>query len=422
MKYAIRNIITIVIVILILIVSGTSSLLFLRTGPIDVIHFIVGNETYIKYQTMNFNRITIDSSYIIFNSTGFYVTSGNDIDITLVYIHDDIAGAGDGDKVLEFYASTTGGNVWFNISGFPVGNDYVVNRDDIAIASPTANGSGYISFSNDVWSEQLFEIFQEGEGAENNPPYVPGNPNPPDEETDISINTDLSWTGGDPDPGDTVTYDVYLGTISPPPKMVSNQSDVIFDPELNYNTTYYWKIVSWDDHGASTDGAIWRFETAPTQDTASPVISGVSSTNSDPLDTETAYGWENFTCTVTDNTAVDEVKLILIGDTTTEYPMIKDGDDYYCNITISTANEYTYHIWADDTIGNEITSTPQPFDLPPNWDVNMDGRGHFQDFMLVAGHYGETGPKGWIREDVDNNGKVHFMDLIAITSHYNEEW
>ena len=102
-------------------------------------------------------------SLIIFNTTGFYVTSDNDISITLVYIDDDITGAGDGDKVLEFYASTTGGNVWFNISGFPVGNDYVVNRDDITIASPTSNGSGYISFSNDVWSEHLFEIFQDGE-------------------------------------------------------------------------------------------------------------------------------------------------------------------------------------------------------------------------------------------------------------------
>ena len=88
-----------------------------------------------------------------------------------------------------------------------------------------------------------------------------------------------------------------------------------------------------------------------------PEIINVIMKASDPLDTEPGVGWENISCTVTDNVAVDEVELVLIGDTTTEYHMIKDGDDYYCNITISTADEYTYHIWADDLIGNEDTST-----------------------------------------------------------------
>jgi len=128
-------------------------------------HFIVGNEDYTVHQTMNFNSITIASSYIIFNTTGFYVTSGNDIDITLVYISNDFSGASNGDKVLEFYASTTSGNVWFNLSGFVAGRIYTVNRSSSTIANPTANGSGYISFSNNVWSEHLFEIFQQGMGA-----------------------------------------------------------------------------------------------------------------------------------------------------------------------------------------------------------------------------------------------------------------
>ncbi len=141
MTYTIRNIIIIVIVLLILIVSGTSSLLFLRTGPIDVIHFIVGNETYITYQTMNFNSITISSSYIIFNTTGFYLTSDNDIDISLVYINSDITNAANGDKILEFYASTTSGNVWFNLSGFPAGRSYTINRSSTIIDTPTSNDS-----------------------------------------------------------------------------------------------------------------------------------------------------------------------------------------------------------------------------------------------------------------------------------------
>jgi len=42
------------------------------------IEFIVGNEIYTVQQTMEFSSITIDSSHIIFNDTGFYITSTND--------------------------------------------------------------------------------------------------------------------------------------------------------------------------------------------------------------------------------------------------------------------------------------------------------------------------------------------------------
>ncbi len=79
--------------------------------------------------------------------------------------------------------------------------------------------------------------------------------------TVIPIDIELIWSGGDPD-GDLVTYDVYIGTSSPPPKIVSNQSDTSYDPGLlEYCTTYYWQIVAWDEHGAYTEGPIWSFTT-----------------------------------------------------------------------------------------------------------------------------------------------------------------
>jgi parallel beta-helix repeat protein len=96
----------------------------------------------------------------------------------------------------------------------------------------------------------------------NNPPYEPSNPDPDNHETGVDINADLSWTGGDPDPGDTVTYDIYFGTTSPPPQVVWGQSANWYDPgTMNYNTKYYWKITAWDNHGASTPGSTWDFTT-----------------------------------------------------------------------------------------------------------------------------------------------------------------
>jgi hypothetical protein len=93
------------------------------------------------------------------------------------------------------------------------------------------------------------------------PPYTPSNPDPEDGETDVSIYANLSWTGGDPE-GDNVTYDVYFGITSPPQKIVSNQSSTSYDPgDLEFNLTYYWQIVAWDENGEFATGPIWNFKT-----------------------------------------------------------------------------------------------------------------------------------------------------------------
>jgi len=100
------------------------------------------------------------------------------------------------------------------------------------------------------------------ENEVNNPPYIPSDPDPANHATAVDVNADLSWNGGDPDSGDTVTYDICFGTTNPPPKIVSNQTGTTYDPGMmNYLTVYYWKIISWDNHGASTQGSIWDFTT-----------------------------------------------------------------------------------------------------------------------------------------------------------------
>jgi subtilisin-like proprotein convertase family protein len=100
--------------------------------------------------------------------------------------------------------------------------------------------------------------------APNNPPNTPSNPSPPNGATGVSINADLSWTGGDPDPGDTVTYDVYFeANDSTPDSLLCNDASTpTCDPGmLAYNTHYYWYVVATDNHDASTNGTIWDFTT-----------------------------------------------------------------------------------------------------------------------------------------------------------------
>jgi len=140
------------------------------------------------------------------------------------------------------------GTKYCSISGLNYGTTYTwyVNATD-------TGGSGLTTAEVNTFTT---------ESATNNPPYAPSNPSPPNGATNVDIDADLSWTGGDPDPGDTVTYDVYFGTTSPPPMVSSNQSSTSYNPgTMNLDTLYYWKIVAWDNHGASTPGPIWSFTT-----------------------------------------------------------------------------------------------------------------------------------------------------------------
>jgi hypothetical protein len=102
--------------------------------------------------------------------------------------------------------------------------------------------------------------------VENSRPYTPFSPSPIDHAVIFEIDTILSWSGGDPNVGDTVTYDVYFGTSNKPQLVASGQTDTSYDPgTLIYDTNYYWKIVSEDNHGETTEGPLWRFTTIRTK-------------------------------------------------------------------------------------------------------------------------------------------------------------
>ncbi len=97
----------------------------------------------------------------------------------------------------------------------------------------------------------------------NHPPFIPRLIFPNDGQMNVSIYASLRWTGGDPDAGDVVTYDVYFGTSFPLAKIVSNQSLLVYDPDLTFGTTYYWQIIAWDARGLQSSSLVWSFTTEP---------------------------------------------------------------------------------------------------------------------------------------------------------------
>jgi hypothetical protein len=98
----------------------------------------------------------------------------------------------------------------------------------------------------------------------NYPPNMPYHPNPWPGDTDVDVETDLSWLCSDPN-GDPLVYDVYLEANDETPDVLVSyhQSQPYYDPPdpLEYETHYWWRINAWDPYGEETTGYIWDFTT-----------------------------------------------------------------------------------------------------------------------------------------------------------------
>jgi len=133
--------------------------------------------------------------------------------------------------------------------------------------------------------------------SRNSPPNTPSNPFPANGSTNVSITTHLNWTGGDPD-NDTVTYNVFFGTNQTPAPVATNLSTTIYSPgTLNFSTTYFWRIIAWDNNSQAASGPLWEFTTRanhPPNTPSSPdpgngstdvsIITDLSWTGGDPDD------------------------------------------------------------------------------------------------------------------------------------------
>jgi RHS repeat-associated protein len=104
----------------------------------------------------------------------------------------------------------------------------------------------------------------------NSPPFKPKSPDPADGAVRVPVRVDeqpiavsLNWSGGDPNPWDTVGYDVFLGTSHDglSQTTANTASTAIDQTDLLEGTTYYWQIIARDDVGTETVGPVWSFTT-----------------------------------------------------------------------------------------------------------------------------------------------------------------
>lgn len=79
--------------------------------------------------------------------------------------------------------------------------------------------------------------------------------------TPVGGKISLDWTGSDVD-NDILNYDIYLGTTTTPPLLKAAQVDsALPDVTVTAGTTYYWKVITRDNKGNTSDSGIHVFYT-----------------------------------------------------------------------------------------------------------------------------------------------------------------
>ncbi|HER00203.1 MAG TPA: hypothetical protein ENO22_12760 [candidate division Zixibacteria bacterium] len=129
----------------------------------------------------------------------------------------------------------------------------------------------------------------------NLPPEEPSNPSPVNFKVGITLNSaELSWECSDPE-GDSISYDIYLGTSESPPLLESGYSlDIFYPGLLAGDAQYYWQIAASDDQGNPVFSPTWTFFTVGAQEFVYPLGLGYRweyeqstiFTNFDPLEIE----------------------------------------------------------------------------------------------------------------------------------------
>jgi hypothetical protein len=96
----------------------------------------------------------------------------------------------------------------------------------------------------------------------NSAPNQAASPAPLDGATGIGGSLTLSWSGSDPNQGDQLSYFVHAGTSDNALQLIWSGSTTSFSPwGLQANTTYFWKVVTRDNHNLETSGPVWSFTT-----------------------------------------------------------------------------------------------------------------------------------------------------------------
>lgn len=186
-----------------------------------------------------------------------------------------------GTNVLQFYAVK---NVFepvklyvgvlddpYNAASFEVVDTILVNSDltQHTVEFDAGTTKPYIAFSHAMNDSLIASIRIDDvlwKNTDNtSAPEAAGNIYPVHENIDIDIMNDMlfKWSneGGEP-----TGYRISLGTTTDANEIIDNMETgdttaFVYSGAMDYNTTYYWKVVAYNDNGDAQNTATWSFTT-----------------------------------------------------------------------------------------------------------------------------------------------------------------
>ena len=142
----------------------------------------IENEIYQTNTAMNFERVVYTDTYIIFNNTGFNMTSSGNILITLRDINESTIDGVENDVLLEFEVYLVSGTTVMTISGFRNNILHNIYKDSVFDKSFLVNSSGCIDITVGSGVSYIFTVYRGGDSV----PVI-SNPYPPDGATNIPV-------------------------------------------------------------------------------------------------------------------------------------------------------------------------------------------------------------------------------------------
>ena len=159
---------------------------------------------------------------------------------------------------------------------------------------------------------------------------------------------------------EVTSADVTIGTQTFAMTFVSTRWEYDFTAPLDDDSDFTYSIEVFDAAGNSDGSATF---TITVTDDVPPTITNVQATPSSQI----IDGYVNITATITDNIALLEKRIIIIGPTgfpdKNESMLSSGGGTYYYNVSYDIAGVYQYHIWAKDTSENQAISPTYQFDI-----------------------------------------------------------
>jgi len=147
-----------VMLISLLILSFTVSAVKVNPG----VTYVSGDIIYGFAWQMNFSVISVNNSWMLFNSTNFTIQGGcgETLNITMQFMHENYSNATYGDSCLQFNAAynSTGCLTYFNISGFDDHANYSLYNDSVHTQNFYTGVGTWINFTCSDWTGHDFDI------------------------------------------------------------------------------------------------------------------------------------------------------------------------------------------------------------------------------------------------------------------------